>query len=81
MSLSPADLKRLKDAFNEFVKNAPDPHAGLVDEKVYGLKDLAKEVENETEVGKRVLKVLELSAQVEGIDAVVERLTQKPPKP
>jgi len=84
MSLNPADLRRLKDAFNEWAKNVPDPDQpafGFLSSKMYSAKEIAKEIEHETPFGKDVIEMVESGINRDGIDATVARITRKPPQP
>lgn len=77
------DLRRLKNAFNAWAKNTPNPDeplAGFVGGKMLSPNELAREVENETEIGKGWIEILQYGTAKEGLDKVIERLTRKQPK-
>ena len=85
MALNPTELRKLKDAFNTWANNVPNP-----DEPVMSLghgflsaKELAKEVENETEDGKYIVCMIEhaISATGSNLDREIERITRRSPKP
>lgn len=78
------DTQRLKDAFNTWARNVPDPDApaiGFVGGKAFSAKEAAAEVNAGTPAGKDILSILEHGVKVEGIDKVVARLTRRAPKP
>jgi hypothetical protein len=86
MSLNPSQMKRLKDAFNETVNNLPDPdavvlHAGS---RQLSAKELAKEIDNETPIGKYFIALVDdlVSSGAMSFDSVINQMTSpKPPKP
>jgi len=85
MSLSPAELRKLKDAFNEAVRNHPHPDEPvLYGPQGFSVRQLAKEVENETLIGQRVIRVIDdvVSSGAMTLDAVLAQMTaRKPPRP
>ncbi len=85
MSLSPADLRKLKDAFNEAANNGPngDKPVISVGSKTLTARELAKEIENETPIGKMFINVVDqaVSSGAATLDQIVQQLTHKPPKP
>ena len=77
------DTRKLKDAFNLWAKNVPDPDEpmlGFVGTRLYSAKEISAAVENETQLGRDVLKMVEYAVSKEGIDKVVARLTRQTPK-
>ena len=62
MSFNRAELRRLKDAFKEAAKNYPYPDKPLISMGTITLSmtELAKEVENETAIGRRLLHGIEM---------------------
>jgi hypothetical protein len=87
MALDPTDLRRLKDAFNTWAQNTPDPDAPVIDTTVgksYSAKELAHQVENEIGFGKTLIKMVELSVKdcEATLDQIIASYTApKPPKP
>jgi hypothetical protein len=85
MSLNPADIRRIKDAYNEAAKNYPHPDRPLMSmgSKVLSMTELASEVENETPIGKRLIKVIDeiVSSGETTVNDVVRSLTRKPAQP
>ncbi len=84
MSLSPADLRKLKNAFNEAAKNSPNADVPVVSvgSTVLTPRDLAREVENETRIGKMFIDLVDRTVSSGAtLDQVIERLTRKPPAP
>jgi hypothetical protein len=82
--MNDADRRKLKDAFNAWAANAPEPDSpaiGFAGERMRTPREAAREVENETEFGKAWLEILEHGVKREGIDKVVERLTRRHAKP
>jgi len=85
MSFTPAEIRRLKDAFNEAVKNHPqadEPAVGFGN-KTFSARELAKEIENETPVGQMFIKIIEqaVSSGAITLDDMIAKMTQKPPQP
>lgn len=84
MSLSPADTRKIKDAFNEI---AAGPYGKLPAANMGGhiltVSDLAKEVENETPVGKAVLGMFDMAIASGGatVDQIVETIKHPPAPP
>ena len=86
MSLTPAQIKRLKDVFNEAVRNHSYPDSPVLHPgKVYLTpRQLSKEIENETPIGKYFINMIDDVVTKGGIpfDTVLAELTRKnPPKP
>ncbi len=85
MSLSPGDLRKLKDAFNELAQKHPYPDKPVVAAgyKKISVRDLAKEIENETPVGKPFIKLIDdvVTSGAVTLDAVVAQIARKPPAP
>jgi hypothetical protein len=78
------DRQRLKEAFNVYAQNSPDPDApafGFVGGKMLSPREIAAEVNAETQTGKDILDMVGYSVDKVGIDSVVERLTRRAPKP
>lgn len=85
MALSPKDLRKLKDAFNEAANNSPNADTPVVSvgRRLLTARDLAKEVENETPIGKMLIDVVDqaVSSGAATLDQVIGQLTRKPPAP
>lgn len=87
MSLTPEQIRRLKDVFNEAVKNHPHPDSPVLHPagRAYlSPRQLAKEIENETPVGKYFINMIDDVVTKGGIpfNTVLAELTRKkPPKP
>jgi hypothetical protein len=85
MSLSPTELRKLKDAFNDWAKNMPNPNEPVLgffgSSGMRSAKEVAKEVENETAFGKDVLEMVEHALRREGMDKTVARITHQPQQP
>jgi hypothetical protein len=85
MSLSPTDIRRIKDAYNEAAKNYPHPDKPVMSmgTKVLSMNELANEVETETKIGRRLINNIEsvVSSGEVTVDQVVKFLTRKPAKP
>ncbi len=83
MTLSPADLRKIKDTFNAYAKNHPTPDApSIASDKVYSVRELAQAIENETGLGKTFIKVIERFVEDgETMDNILEQFTPKPPRP
>ena len=88
MSLSPADVKRIKDAFNQWAKNHPTPNAPVigisgVGHSMLSAKELAREIENETEQGKAFIHMVDVVVSSGDItlDQYIKIVTNQPPKP
>ncbi len=84
MSLSPADIRKIKDAFNEAAKGpyADQPAMGIGGRKLT-VRDVANEVENETPVGKFFLMALDkmISSGAATVDDVVAKIKNPPAPP
>jgi hypothetical protein len=85
MSLSPSDLRRLKDAFNEAANNGPNGDVPVVSvgTRVLTARDLANEIENETFIGKKFIDVVDktVSSGKATLDQIIQQLTRRPPAP
>jgi len=83
--MSPADLRRLKDAYNEAAKNFPHLDRPLMSmgTKLLSMRELANEVENETLIGKRLIKVAKdvIASGSTTLDQIVAQISRKPPQP
>jgi len=87
MRLTPQQLRKLKDAFNQAAENSP--YKGLPVHRVgpYGHmtpEDLAKALENGTPAGKYFIRMIEDTITYGGIpfNSVIREFTKhKPPKP
>lgn len=85
MPFSPADVKRIKDAFNEAAQGpyADVPAMGSGGKKLT-LREVAAEVEKESPIGKMVLWGLDMvvSSGKATLDQVVDTIKNPPaPKP
>jgi len=85
MALSPSDLRKLKDAFNEAANNSPNADTPVISvgRRVLTARDIAKEVENETPIGKKLIDVVDqaVSSGATTLDQVISQLTRRPPAP
>jgi len=85
MSLSPADLRKLKDAFNEAANNSPNADVPVISfgAKILTARDVAREVEKETPIGKMLISVVDkaVSSGAATLDQVIQQLTRRPPQP
>ena len=86
MSLTPEQLRKLKDAFNEAVKNHPTPDKPVMEVGPIRMspRQLANAIENETPAGKYFIRMIESTVRDGGIpfDTVVSQFSRrKPPKP
>jgi hypothetical protein len=87
MSLTPAQIRRLKDVFNEAVKNHPNPDSPVLHPagKVYlSPRQLAREIEKETPMGMYFINMIDDVVTKGGIpfDIVLKELQRpRPPKP
>lgn len=81
--MTPDEKQRLKEAFNTWAQNVPDPDApamGFIGQKLLSAREAAAAVQAETPTGRDILSILEHGVKVEGIDKVVARLTRDVPK-
>lgn len=78
--MKPADHRKLKAAFSIWAENVPNPDEPLMGAgaKMYSAREMAKEVQAGSKLGKTFLEALEYGVEKEGIDAVVARMTRKP---
>jgi hypothetical protein len=85
MSLSPADLRKLKNAFNDAAESSPNADVPVISfgGKALTARDVAKEVENETPIGKMLISAVDqaVSGGAATLDQVIQQLTRKPPRP
>ncbi len=85
MSLSPADVRSLKDAWKEAVKNHPSPDQPVASMggPFLSMRQLADEVENETKIGKKVLNVYDevIADGSTTLKHIIAQLKQKPAQP
>lgn len=83
MSLSPSDLRRIKDAFNE-AANAPGSDTPLLAAggRTLSVRDIADEIESETDIGKALIRGFEtaIDAGLLTVDDIVE-MSKQPPSP
>lgn len=84
--MKPADLQRLKEAFNKWASThpAPDVPALGTSEGTFTPRELAQALQDETKIGKSLIQMFDLviSSGVATIDQVVADFTQiPPPKP
>jgi hypothetical protein len=79
-AMNPADLRKLKDAFNTWAATTPEPDAPVMGlgTDLLSARQIAREVEAESKVGKDFIEMMEHGVKKEGIDAVVARMTRKP---
>jgi hypothetical protein len=86
MSLTPEQIRRLKDVFNEAVKNHPTPDKPVMHPAGYTLlspRQLAKEIENETPIGMHFINMIDDAVNLGKIpfDRVLAELQRpRPPK-
>lgn len=86
MKLTPEQLRKLKDAFNEAAENSPEPDSPIMHPGKIRIspRDLANEIENETPLGKYFIRVVEEAITYGGIPfhSVISQFSnRKPPQP
>lgn len=86
MRLTPDQLRKLKDAFNEAAENSPYPDMPVMHPGHLKIspRQLAHEVENETPIGKYFIRVVEEAVTYGGIpfSSVISQFSnRKPPQP
>ena len=83
MSLSPTDLKKIKDAFNEWAKDHPRRTLRTLGGKKYTSKQLAEGLEKNNELGQHLVKFVDayVSSGAGDLEDAIADLGIKPPKP